>query len=103
MLVTMQENSRSRVPSSRRISKLSGRWKTIITTEANPMMAGLHDRMPVILAPDARALWLDPDFTGKEKVLSLLQPYPDDDLVATPVSRLVNSPKSDDPRCLNPL
>lgn len=81
---------------------------TIITTEANAMMAGLHDRMPVILPPEARALWLDPEFTGpdsagKAKLLSLLQPYADDDLVATPVSRLVNSPKTDDPRCLNPL
>jgi putative SOS response-associated peptidase YedK len=76
---------------------------TIITTDANPMMAGLHDRMPVILPPEARALWLDPEFTGKEKLLALLQPYADDDLIATPVSRLVNSPKTDDPRCLNPL
>ncbi|MCE9608174.1 MAG: SOS response-associated peptidase [Planctomycetia bacterium] len=91
---------------------LSERWSkveppidsaTIITTEANPLMAGLHDRMPVILPPDARALWLDPEFTGQEKLLSLLQPYPDDDLIATPVSRFVNSPNADDPRCLNPL
>jgi len=76
---------------------------TIITTEANPLMASLHDRMPVILPPEARALWLDPDFQGKEQLLALLKPYPNDDLIATPVSRLVNSPKTDDPRCLNPL
>ena len=42
--------------------------------------------MPVILPPEARALLLDPGFTGKEKLISLLQPYPDDD-----------------PRWLNPL
>lgn len=76
---------------------------TIITTEANALMQSLHDRMPVILPPEARALWLDPEFQGKEKLLSLLQPYAAADLVATPISRLVNSPRTDDPRCLNPL
>jgi putative SOS response-associated peptidase YedK len=76
---------------------------TIITTSANSLMQSIHDRMPVILPPEARPLWLDPEFQGKDKLLSLLQPYPDGELIATPVSRLVNSPKTDDPRCLNPL
>jgi len=76
---------------------------TIITTEANRLMSSIHDRMPVILPEEARAIWLDPEFRGKEPLLSLLRPYPDEELIATPVSRLVNSPKTDDPRCLNPL
>lgn len=76
---------------------------TIITTEANRLMSTIHDRMPVILPEEARAVWLDPEFQGKDQLLGLLRPYPDEELIATPVSRLVNSPKTDDPRCLNPL
>ena len=39
-------------------------------------------------------LWPDPDFQGKEKLLSLLRPYPDDDMVAIPVSTWVNNVKN---------
>ena len=65
-------------------------------------MAQFHDRMPVILPKDAIPLWLDPEFRGKEKLLSLLQPYAGDDLIATPVSTLVNSPRNDVPDCVKP-
>lgn len=34
---------------------------TIITTSANELMEPLHHRMPVILPPDAREEWLNPD------------------------------------------
>ncbi len=33
---------------------------TILTTAASSAIAPLHDRMPVILAPDAESAWLDP-------------------------------------------
>jgi putative SOS response-associated peptidase YedK len=90
---------------------LAARWDkqgvvesaTIITTEANALMAPLHDRMPVILPAEAFDLWLDPEFQSKEQLQALLRPYPNDDLIATPVSTLVNSPKNDDPCCVNPL
>lgn len=35
---------------------------TIITTDANELVAPIHDRMPVILAPDDYSAWLDPNF-----------------------------------------
>ena len=34
---------------------------TVITTAANATMAPVHDRMPVLLAPQAWQQWLDPD------------------------------------------
>ncbi len=40
-------------------------------------MAGIHDRMPVILPAVAREYWLDPEFEGKETLLSSLKPCPD--------------------------
>lgn len=34
---------------------------TIITTDANAVLAPIHDRMPVIVGPDRYAAWLDPE------------------------------------------
>ncbi|MCE9606590.1 MAG: SOS response-associated peptidase [Planctomycetia bacterium] len=76
---------------------------TILTTEASPMMSEIHDRMPVILPKEAYELWLDPQFPGKEALLGILKPYSSDDLLATPVGSFVNSPRNDDPWCINPL
>ena len=76
---------------------------TIITTDPNPLMAPIHDRMPVILGPEAQGLWLDPEFEGREQLLALLRPYAEDDLEAVPVSTLVNSPAHEDPACITPL
>ena len=73
---------------------------TIVTTEPNELMAGIHDRMPVILPPDAYDPWLDPEFEGKEKLLSMLRPYPADEMTAFPIGTLVNSPKNDVAACI---
>jgi putative SOS response-associated peptidase YedK len=76
---------------------------TIITTEPNSLMAGIHDRMPVILPREAWGPWLDAEFQGKDELRALLRPYEADDLIAEPVSTLVNSPKNDVPQCVEPL
>jgi putative SOS response-associated peptidase YedK len=73
---------------------------TLITTDPNELMAEIHDRMPVILPPEDYDLWLDPEFEGKEKLLSLLRPYPADEMKAYPISALVNSPKNDVAACI---
>jgi len=75
---------------------------TIITTDPNELMVGIHDRMPVILPPDAYDLWLDPEFQDKEKLLSMLRPYPAEGMVAYPVSTIVNSPRNENPACVEP-
>lgn len=76
---------------------------TIVTTAANELMAPIHDRMPVILAPEDYGQWLDPQFQDKEKLLALLRPFPADRLKAIPVSTLVNSPRNEEPGCIEPL
>lgn len=76
---------------------------TIVTTAANELMAPIHDRMPVILAPEDYEEWLDPQFPDKEKLLALLRPFPEDRLVAIPVSTLVNSPRNEEAACIEPL
>lgn len=67
---------------------------TIITTSANELMEPLHHRMPVILPPEAREEWLNPDNEAKESLLELLVPYEGDDMEAYAVSTKVNSPRN---------
>jgi putative SOS response-associated peptidase YedK len=71
---------------------------TIITCPANELVAPLHDRMPVILAPEAHARWLDPSTDARD----LLKPCPSAWLESYPVNPRVNSPKNDDPDCIQP-
>jgi putative SOS response-associated peptidase YedK len=71
----------------------------IITTEANELMAQIHDRMPVIIAPVDYERWLstlDPD------PRDLLAPYPAEPLAIWPISGKVNSPRNDTPDILDP-
>jgi len=75
----------------------------ILTTSANALGADIHPRMPVILAPDAYARWLDPRETRAEAVLPLLAPFPPQAMAVYPVSTLVNNARVDEPRCITPL
>ena len=74
---------------------------TIITTTPNALMAIIHDRMPVIIPPEKRDLWLDPAASLAE-VQALLVPLPDGLLQTETVSDLVNSPRNDGPEVLLP-
>jgi putative SOS response-associated peptidase YedK len=74
---------------------------TILTTEANALVGEIHERMPVILAADAYDVWLDPA-SERDELTGLLAPYPEDEMEAYPVSRFVNSPQNNDPRCIEP-
>jgi putative SOS response-associated peptidase YedK len=76
---------------------------TIITTEANELMSGIHHRMPVILAPESYATWLDTSIQEPEEIMPLLAPYPSEQLEAYPVSTHVNKPVNDDPECVEPV
>jgi putative SOS response-associated peptidase YedK len=73
----------------------------ILTTRANSVLDGIHDRMPVILPPGSYDAWLDPD-ADREQLIDLMIPYPGDDLETYPVSRFVNSPRNNDERCIEP-
>lgn len=75
----------------------------IVTTEANPFMAAIHDRMPAILPPEAFALWLDPQLRDATRVQELLAPAPPGWLEAYPVARQVSNPAYDAPDCIEPV
>jgi putative SOS response-associated peptidase YedK len=73
---------------------------TLITCEANGVVAPVHNRMPVILKPEDYARWLDTEEQRAEALVGLLAPLPDDWLSAHPVGKLVNNPRNEDPRCI---
>ncbi len=76
---------------------------TIITTAPNPLVAPIHNRMPVILLPKDRERWLNPIEQSPQSLLPLLNPYPANEMLSYPVSTLVNSPANDSPACIQPL
>jgi putative SOS response-associated peptidase YedK len=67
---------------------------SILTTEANELLRGVHDRMPLILHPEDYELWLDDDARKREMLKELLRPYAASEMVAHPVGALINNPKS---------
>jgi putative SOS response-associated peptidase YedK len=68
---------------------------TIIVTDANELLRPIHDRMPVILAPEAWDRWLDSGFGDFEQLRGMLAPYDAAQMEAYPVSRRVNSPQNE--------
>ena len=76
---------------------------TILTTRPNPLISELHDRMPVILDPVAFGDWIGNGPLSPDAAEAVLIPHPADGMEAVPVSSLVNSPKNEEPRCLDPV
>lgn len=75
---------------------------TILTTEANEVLAPVHDRMPVILRESDYGLWLDAGVTKADQLTPLLRPYPASEMTAHPVSTRVNDPRHDGEDLLAP-
>jgi putative SOS response-associated peptidase YedK len=74
---------------------------TLITTRASDLVRPIHDRMPVVLAPDDWAAWLDPELdpAAARALLGHGDPEP---WTREPVSTWVNKADHDDPRCIAP-
>jgi putative SOS response-associated peptidase YedK len=76
---------------------------TLLTTTPNDLLMPVHNRMPVILAPEDFELWLDPGAQHPAEVQPLLRPFPADQMSFYPVSTHVNNPRNEDPACIAPL
>ncbi|MGB9368166.1 MAG: SOS response-associated peptidase [Xanthobacteraceae bacterium] len=74
----------------------------IITTDASPSIAHIHDRMPVILAPDAFDFWLDPKVDA-EMAMAVIAPAKDEAIEHYEVSRAVNRHENDSAMLVEPL
>lgn len=76
---------------------------TIITTASNKFIESIHHRMPAILHKEDEETWIEPDFVTPERLLALLQPYPEELMEAYPVSRDVNKINIDNTKLIDPL
>jgi len=94
---------------------LAGLWETwtgphgeevdtaaIITTRANQTLAAVHDRMPVIVPPEAFNLWLDCAKVDATTAAALIAPAPEGLLECYEVSTAVNKVANDDPHLIEP-
>src|SRR5438876_5788999 len=70
---------------------------SLITTVPNALMESIHDRMPVIVAPEDYAAWLDNEAPD---LMRYVRPFPAERMSARPVSMRVNQPENDDPALL---
>src|SRR5215472_13566494 len=100
----------------RQIMALAGLWETwrspagervrsfaIVTTTPNELCAELHNRMPVVLAPEAWPVWLGEEPADVPELKALLAPYPSDEMIAWPVSPRVGNVKNNDPSLIEPI
>jgi putative SOS response-associated peptidase YedK len=72
----------------------------IVTCEPNELVRPIHDRMPVILAPDAEAPWLS-TVADPGELLDLLRPAPDQALSVREVADSVSDVRQDGPHLLD--
>ena len=100
----------------RQIMALAGLWETwrspagerirsfaIVTTTPNELCAELHNRMPVVLAPEAWPVWFGEKPAELPELKTLLAPYPSDEMIAWPVSARVGNVKNNDPTLIEPI
>jgi putative SOS response-associated peptidase YedK len=72
----------------------------LVTTDANSALAAIHDRMPVLVAREDHARWLDPRTTLAEAA-AIAERGPSLDV--WPVALAVNDPRNDDATLVDPL
>ena len=95
---------------------LAGLWETwrspagervrsfaIITTTPNDLCAELHDRMPVVLAPQTWTQWLGEEPAAASQLKAMLAPYPPQGMTCWPVTPRVGNVKNNDPSLIQPI
>jgi putative SOS response-associated peptidase YedK len=84
----------------------AGEWVrsfAIVTTVPNQLCAEIHNRMPVILKPDAWPVWLGEEPADEPQLKALLAPYPADDMICWPVSARVGNVRNNDSSLIEPV
>lgn len=79
---------------------------SIITTQATDDIGRIHDRTPMVIAPENWAEWLDPANREKAPLLSLMRPSMTagaGGLASHPVSTAVNSVRNNGSSLIEPL
>jgi putative SOS response-associated peptidase YedK len=100
----------------RRLLALAGLWENwrstagewirsfaIITTTPNELCAELHNRMPVVLRPDAWPEWLGEEPADPARLKAMLRPYPAEEMACWTVSTRVGNVKNNDASLIEPV
>ena len=74
---------------------------TVLTTDAEPALRAVHDRMPVVLPPEDWAAWVSRDVPAEE-ALALVGALPQGRFAAVPVQAAVGNVRNDSPALLEP-
>lgn len=92
---------------------IASRWRTpdgsslltcaILTRDAVPAIAAVHERMPVALTVRGQAGWLDPQMKEPAVVAEFARRHTDQELVHHPVSLRVNASRNDDAALIEPV
>ena len=75
----------------------------VITTTPNEVMAPIHERMPVLLAPGQFDTWLDPTWRDVDALKAWLSPAPAADMAAWPVGSWVSNARNEGEDLIEPL
>jgi putative SOS response-associated peptidase YedK len=102
--------------SDRGLMALAGLWETwrspagervhsfaIITTTPNELCADLHNRMQVVLGPQAWPEWLGEEPADLPRIKVLLASYPAEEMTCWPVSTRVGNVKHNDAGLIEPI
>jgi putative SOS response-associated peptidase YedK len=76
---------------------------TVITTTAPDELGQIHDRMPMVIAPESWEDWLDPSQTDVSDLKALLAPAAVSGLATYPVSTAVNAVRNNGPELIEPI
>jgi putative SOS response-associated peptidase YedK len=74
----------------------------VLTRDAAPSVADVHDRMPAVMPRELVADWLNPDIQRPEDVTAMLQQV-DTDFVHWLVTRRLNAAKTDEDEFILPI
>ena len=75
---------------------------TVITTTPNRLAKRVHDRMPVIVHPGDYDRWLSAESQAAD-LKQLLRPFDDEPMLEHYVTRLMNNPRFEAPKCIAPV
>jgi len=75
----------------------------IVTTTPNELCARLHNRMPVVLKPEAWPLWLGEEPADTSAFQALLAPFPLDGMICWPVNARVGNVKNNNASLIEPI
>lgn len=79
---------------------------TLLTTEPNELLAPLHNRMPVIIAPEDYEEWLDNSNEDRyflSILRHLLRAYPGEKMETHPVSAYVSNARNEGEECIESI